>query len=134
MPFLPFEGAFPPRVSTAAGVSTVGAAPVQLQAEESAPDANVTLSSEQWFAVVASYSTNGVGRNRALAMARAVGPSLGCAEIWRTKISRNYAVVLGGRTGRAAALANAQRARSTGVAPDAFTQADREWTQETRCP
>jgi hypothetical protein len=81
-----------------------------------------------WFAVVGSYGLDPAGLTRAQAMAGRARDAGLCAEVWQTKISRNYAVVVGGRTDRATAIAAAARARTTGLAADAFAQPDRDWT------
>ncbi|HYD37688.1 MAG TPA: hypothetical protein VEA60_08740, partial [Allosphingosinicella sp.] len=52
-----------------------------------------------------------------------------CAQIWRTKISDNYAVVLGGQMTRDRAAKLVATAKRSGFAKDAFPQRDRGWTQ-----
>jgi len=49
-------------------------------------------------------------------------------QIYRTKISDNYAIVLGGQMRRSDAVSLASAARQKGLAPDAFAQQDRSWT------
>jgi|GEM_PF-5912865 len=110
-----------------------GISPVGLQARESASAPDVLRSSDQWFAVIATYSLNRNGLRLATERARSVPRIFGCAEVWRTILSRNYAVVIGGVADRASALANAQRARAAALAPDAFTQANRQWVREVGC-
>jgi hypothetical protein len=122
----------PPSVPSAGGTSA-GVSPIGLQVREAVAAPNVTRSSDQWFAVIATYSLNPTGLRLATERARSVPASLGCAEVWRTILSRNYAVVVGGMTGRASALANAGRARALGLAPDAFTQANRQWVRQVGC-
>lgn len=80
-----------------------------------------------WFAVVGSFGLDDAGLTRAQALAGRVRDAGQCAEVWRTRISRNYAVVIGGRTDRTTAMATAARARTTRLAEDAFAQPDRDW-------
>jgi hypothetical protein len=103
-----------------------------LQANEAATSPAVARSSDEWFAVIASYPLNEQGHSLAVARMRAAS-ALGCVSVWQTKVSQHYAVVVGGKLNRPNALANAQRARRQGIAPDAFTQANREWVQMVPC-
>jgi hypothetical protein len=104
------------------------------QASTSLVDAAAKLpttgtSDARWFTVIASYSMGEGGLGRANALADAVTQRGACAEIWQTKISRNYAVVLNGPTDAKTASAAATQARSSGLARDAFPQRDREWAR-----
>lgn len=124
---------FQPLPAPSAGGAPAATSVIGLQVREAAERPNVARSSDQWFAVIATYSLNPTGRRLAAERARSVPASFGCAEVWRTILSRNYAVVIGGMTGRASALAIAGRARAQGLAPDAFTQANRQWVREVEC-
>lgn len=86
-----------------------------------------------WFAVAASYTSSPAGCQLAIEKARKLQTTLGHVELWRTKISNKYAVVVGSRSDRPTALANAQFARASGAAFDAFTQIDRSWTKVADC-
>lgn len=106
-----------------------------LQANEASPSSDAARSSDEWFAVIGSYDISDAGRRSAENWAATVRSSLGCAEIWRTRVSNSYAVVLGGRMRNfAEALQAAQRARRLEVAPDAFIQANRQWSRISACP
>jgi hypothetical protein len=99
----------------------------QVQAAEAvSPDVPRNL--DRWFAVIASYPVSRSGLAAARKQAEVAGTRVGCAQVWRTKISNNYAVVVGGAANQASALVNAERSRSSGWG-DAFTQADREWSR-----
>jgi hypothetical protein len=98
------------------------------QAEEKLPAPQQSKAPEQrWFSVTASYRMN----DKEFAMAqedvakiKAAGL---CAELWKTEISRHYAVVLGGPADRATAMRNVGVARSSKIAPDAYVIVDRNW-------
>lgn len=103
-----------------------------VQSESVTTSTTVKTTPGDWFAVVGSFPTTGQGLAEARALAQRT-QSLGCAEIWRTKISNNYAVVLGGKTTRGQALSAAALARSSSLASDAFTQVNREWQRQEGC-
>lgn len=104
------------------------------QASDNLPT-GATTAPERWFAVVASYDLDEAG----LALARRQIASQGrrnCLEIWQTRHSDNYAVVLGGVVDRPAAHRNVALARRTGIASDAYVLIDRDWTfiaRSARC-
>lgn len=83
---------------------------------------------ELWFAVVASYSLNPEGLRLAQQRAVELTAAGQCAQIWQTKISRNYAVVLGGQMTRDRAAQLVTTAKRSGLAEDAFSQRDRGWS------
>jgi hypothetical protein len=83
-----------------------------------------------WYAVLASLPADDLNAAQELAdekakMARGAGISQR-VQIYRTKISNNYAVVLGGKLGKSTALLLAASAREKKLAPDAFAQQDRQ--------
>lgn len=82
-----------------------------------------------WFAVVGSYKPDAEGLGNARAQAKRARQSGLCAEIWKTQISNHYAVVIGTLNTRDAANASVQRAKQTGLASDAFSQANRGWSR-----
>lgn len=88
----------------------------------------------QWFAVVGSYRLDATGLANATAQAGRANTAGLCAEIWRTRISRNYAVVIGTMSDRQTALVNMGRARDADLASDAFVQPDRDWTRLPQSP
>lgn len=113
--------------------ASVREAASKLPASLPADDASV-VAAPQWFAVVGSYRLDATGLANASAQAgRAQAAGL-CAEMWQTRISRNYAVVIGTISDRPTALANMARARSTGLADDAFVQPNRDWTKLPQSP
>jgi hypothetical protein len=83
---------------------------------------------ELWFPVVASYSLNAQGLRLAQQRVVELTGAGQCAQIWRTKISDNYAVVLGGQMTRDRATKLVSTAKQSGLAKDAFPQRDRGWT------
>jgi len=106
----------------------IGAA-ISLQAEAPA----TPLDSQGWFAVVASYSRGEQGLTLAKQLVDSIGNKLPCPEIWQSQKSGVFAVVVGGQTDRSHALAFAQQARLTGVAKDAFTQANHDLKRIQTC-
>jgi hypothetical protein len=97
-----------------------------------------TPSTGKWFAVVASLPPNDLTSaqslaNKGLAQLRAMGLDLEI-QLFKTKISNNLAIVVGGPVERTAALELASQARNTGVARDAFTQQDKGWTFVGKAP
>lgn len=83
---------------------------------------------ELWFPVVASYSLNAEGLRLAQQRVVKLTAAGQCAQIWQTKISRNYAVVLGGQMTRDRATQLVSTAKRSGLAGDAFPQRDSGWT------
>lgn len=55
-------------------------------------------------------------------------------QIYRTKISNNFAIVLGGPSERREALEAVRFARQSGLSTDAFAQPDRGWTHIGNTP
>ena len=86
----------------------------------------------QWYAVLASLPANDLSRARSVAsemLARA--QHLGFTQdikVYKTKISNNYAVVIGGQMARSDAYSLAADARDKSLATDAFAQQDRSWS------
>jgi hypothetical protein len=92
-----------------------------------------------WYAVLASLPADDLNAAQELAdekakMVRGAGISQP-VQIYRTKISNNYAVVLGGKLSKSTAFLLAARARDKKLAPDAFAQQDRQnwdWVSDAR--
>jgi hypothetical protein len=104
---------------------------LNLQVWEAGSATEATADGSQWFTVIASYDLSDFGRKEAEAQRERLRTANRCTEIWATKTSRSYALVLGGAVSRDIALARAQEARQNGLAPDAFTQVNRQWTQNS---
>jgi hypothetical protein len=90
-----------------------------------------TPSTGKWFAVLASFPSNDLTSaqsmaNQRLKQLKTMGLDLEI-QLFKTKISNNLAVVVGGPVERTAALELAVRAQNTGVARDAFAQQDKGW-------
>jgi hypothetical protein len=84
----------------------------------------------RWFAVLASFRES--EKAPADKFARSLAIRLGNAysvEIYKTRISRNLAVTIGGPSERSRATDLAAEARHGGWASDAFVQVDRGWTR-----
>jgi hypothetical protein len=92
------------------------------------PGASKGADVELWFPVVASYSLNAEGLRLAQQRVVQLTAAGQCAQIWRTKIGSNYAVVLGGQMTRDRATQLVSTAKRSGLANDAFPQRDRGWT------
>jgi hypothetical protein len=90
-----------------------------------------TSSKARWFTVIGGYPIGDEGLRQAKALADDLGRRGACAEIWRTQISRDYAVVLGGPTDANSASDAVGKARDTGldIHGTAFTERDRGWTR-----
>ena len=96
-------------------------------------EATATVSeSALWYAVLASLPGNDLNAARRIANKKSQMAGSGGfgqpVQIYRTKISDNYAIVLGGQMRRSDAVSLASAARQKGLAPDAFAQQDRSWT------
>lgn len=92
----------------------------------------VAAPSGKWFAVIGSFPINGETQAKLFTdglwkKARAAGET-GAVQLYRTKLSNSYAVVLGGPLEKPTAMETALLARSIGLSADAFPQQDREWT------
>jgi len=90
-----------------------------------------------WFAVLASFPEN--QRDSAINRARELAATLasqGATEhpivVYKTQISRDYAVTVGGKLAKSEAIRLAARAREKGWAFDAFAQIDRNWSEEEK--
>ena len=90
-----------------------------------------------WFAVLASYGEDQLAS--AIDHAKRLASTLlsqGATEyqvvVYKTQISRHYAITLGGRMPEVEAVRLAQRARAQDWAGDAFAQVDRNWTEVKR--
>jgi len=86
-----------------------------------------------WYTVLASLPANDLDTARNIAkeklkMAERVGLPHKDIEIYKTKLSNNYAIVIGGQMARSDAINLATSARQKGLATDAFAQQDRSWT------
>jgi hypothetical protein len=85
----------------------------------------------KWYAVLASLPANDLSRTRSvasqmLAHAQQLGFTQGI-KVYKTKISNNYAIVMGGQMSRSDAFSLAADARQKSLATDAFPQQDRSW-------
>jgi len=85
-----------------------------------------------WYAVLASLPANNLDAahtvgNEKLRVAQQIGLQQGI-KIYKTRVSNNFAVVIGGQMARSDALALAATARQKSLANDAFAQQDRSWT------
>lgn len=85
-----------------------------------------------WFAVVATVPLDSPDAARSLSSSLASRLAQAGVEIpvriYRTKLSRSYAVTVGGAMPQARAVTLARQVRASGVVRDAFAQPDREWT------
>jgi hypothetical protein len=85
-----------------------------------------------WYAVLASLSVNELSAardvaNEKLRVAEQIGLPQG-VKIYKTRISNDYAVVIGGQMARSDALALVAAAKQKRLSTDAFAQQDRSWT------
>jgi hypothetical protein len=85
-----------------------------------------------WYTVLASLPANDLDAARNIAkeklkMAERLNLSQDI-KVYKTKLSNNYAIVIGGQMARSDAIDLAATARQTGLATDAFAQQDRSWT------
>ena len=120
-------------LTPARGQNGRGGSDVAFQAAETTINsASAPAPSDKWFAVLGSYPASPAGLDQATKAAVRAG-TLGCIEIWKTQVSNNYAVVYGALVPRAVALVNAQAARASGIASDAFVQANRGWVRRSGC-
>ena len=86
---------------------------------------------EVWFSVLASLNENEIEKaksiaNEKLRMISESGESFS-VEVWKTKISKNFAIVVGGSVDNKRAIVLARKARKEHWADDAFAQVDKEW-------
>lgn len=92
-------------------------------------------SGNRWFAVIATF------RNTSVAQAKNAQEELSRhtnaaginkpVEVYLTKISKSFAIVIGGPMNKTDAIALVRKAREEKIALDAFAQIDREWTKHT---
>jgi hypothetical protein len=85
-----------------------------------------------WYAVLASLPADKLKlakdtANKKLSKAKEKGLSQG-VQLYKTKISNNYAVVIGGALDESSARALSSTARSISLAKDSFPQIDKDWT------
>lgn len=119
---------------TASDSIRTAAAKLPASSSTTVAQAPAPVSTAGWFAVVGSYPIDAPGLAGAMEQQQRAQKAGLCVELWQTKISHNYAVVIGSRTDRATAVASAGAARKGGVATDAFAQPDREWTKLPQSP
>lgn len=104
---------------------------IRNKAEKQPAQLPVLVEGTPWYAVLASLPLNeALARKKAnelLAIARRLGFSQEI-QLYKTQISNNYAVVIGGQMTKSDALALAAAARQKALAFDAFAQQDRSWT------
>lgn len=86
-----------------------------------------------WFAVIGTYGiskrSEAIKASRIL-QAKVVGAGLSeNVEVYLTKISNSFAIVLGGPMSESEAVRLARLSRENGIAKDAFPQIDRDWTK-----
>jgi hypothetical protein len=91
-----------------------------------------------WYAVLASLpgdqlETAKAEANKKLDKAREKGLNQG-VQLYKTEISNNYAVVIGGALDKASARALSAKARTVGLSRDSFPQIDKEWTHVGDAP
>ena len=102
--------------------------PVRTRLEEASQAAP---KSRTYFTVLASLPGNNLAAARITAkekLKKAKVAGLDQAiSIYKTKLSNNYAVVIGGELSEADARSLAAAARSAGLADDSFHQIDKEW-------
>lgn len=84
-----------------------------------------------YFTVLASFPTDDLitvrdDARKLLSHASLIGLNHNIS-IYRTKISNNYAVVIGGQLDEASARSLAAKARTSGLAKDSFHQINKEW-------
>lgn len=101
------------------------------EATQAAPT-QTSRQEKNYFAVLASYPIDQLDQakeaaNEMLKLVKA-GGSEEPVELWKTKISKNYAVVVGGRLEKEKAFQLAKTARAKHWADDAFWQIDKEWS------
>jgi hypothetical protein len=87
-----------------------------------------------WFAVIGSYTLDAPGLQEAMQKLQSAQAAGICAEVWQTKISSNYAVVIGTRSDIKGAKAGVAHARQSGLASDAFAIPDSGWTKLPQSP
>ncbi|MFN0140419.1 MAG: hypothetical protein ACKVQW_10095 [Pyrinomonadaceae bacterium] len=91
-----------------------------------------------WFAVLDSLPANDqraaeTRANERNEQLRRIGLNIE-VQLFKTKISNNFAVVAGGPVDQKAAFDLASTLRRNGIAGDAFAQQDREWTLVGKAP
>lgn len=91
-----------------------------------------------WYTVLASLPANDLDAARNIAkeklkMAERVGLPRD-VKVYKTKLSNNYAIVIGGQMARSDAIDLATAARQRGLAADAFAQQDRSWKLVSEAP
>jgi hypothetical protein len=84
-----------------------------------------------WYSVLASIDGNDIETAKRVAKEKLeLSKSVGIEapiEIYKTKLSNNYAVVIGGPVTQTQAASLASKSRTEGLADDAFAQKDRSW-------
>ena len=93
---------------------------------------SIATPSANWFTVLASLPVDDEASakeiaNRFLENVESKYQS-GQIQLYRTKISNSFAVVLNGPSNRTTAIEAASKARRVELAKDAFAQQDRDWT------
>lgn len=106
----------------------------QLKQAVASGEANVSLSvtTGGWFAVVGSLKTKSEAIQLIDLLKASKPESLKSFnfELYKTKISRLYAVTIGGEASKADAVKRAKLAREAGWVSDAFAQRNKEWVRE----
>lgn len=97
-----------------------------------------SAAASNWYSVVSSVDGNDYKTAKRIAIEKQrLSKSLGvkqAVEIYKTKISNNYAIVIGGPLDQTQARSLASIARKAGIASDAFAQKDRSWELVEKLP
>lgn len=99
-----------------------------------ASESGVPATAGHWFAVVASIPLE--QRDAVPAIARSLNERLRAGgmpadvQVFRTQISRSFAITSGPEKTEALARARVRALRQAGLVPDAFAQPDRGWVRE----
>ena len=124
----------PPQPTVPASGAAMNEKPVGSAGEKDDKDSEPGAPEQgAWFTVLASIPGNDLTRAKIIAnekygLVHESERSLS-VELWKTKISNNYAVVVGGVQSESEAAKLAEGARANGWASDAFAQIDKEWHQ-----
>jgi hypothetical protein len=95
-------------------------------------------SGSKWFAVLASVPSSDLAgaqriANEKLMLSKSQGKALS-VQVYKTKISDNFAVVYGGPSERSMAVENSSLAKKNGISKDSFAQQNRDWVYEGEAP
>jgi hypothetical protein len=102
-------------------------------------EATASGGSGRWFAVLASLpegnekAAKGHANSKLQQWKKSGGGDVQI-KLYRTKINRNYAVVVGGPMDQSSASSLVRQAKQLGVAEDAFVQQDKQWEEKGDAP